>query len=297
MCRSADGSVLLTRGSDAGAFPGVWSLPGGGIDHGEHPDDTVVREFAEETGHAVRITGVRTVLADLARLPDDSIEHTDRILYDVEVTGGTLRHEAVGTSDLAEWVTPADVAARPLLPFTAGALGVAFDAAFDSAGLAFDSAGLAFDAAPTPERPGRVQRFGAYAHATDPDGRILLTRIAAGYPGGGMWHLAGGGTDFGETPEQALARELYEETSQRGRITGLIGVSHRYDPSALGPEGVPLDWHTIRVVYHVTVGEPTVAAVTEAAGGSTAEAAWFTPEQAGDLPLTELARDALSRSG
>jgi 8-oxo-dGTP diphosphatase len=289
VCRTADGRVLLTRGSDAGAFPGVWSLPGGGIDHGEHPDDTVVREFAEETGLAVRITGVRTVLADLARLPDGLIEHTDRILYDVEVTGGALRHEAVGTSDLAEWVPPADVAVRPLLPFTAGALGVSFE----TADPAFDATALALE----PERPGRVQRFGAYAHATDPDGRILLTRIADGYPGGGMWHLAGGGTDFGETPEQALARELHEETSQRGRITGLIGVSHRYDPSALGPEGVPLDWHTIRVVYHVTVSEPTVATVTEAAGGSTAEAAWFTPEQAGNLPLTELARDALGCTG
>ncbi|MEU4621621.1 NUDIX domain-containing protein [Actinoplanes sp. NPDC023801] len=286
VCRSADGSVLLTRGSDAGAFPGIWSLPGGGIDHGEHPDDTVVREFAEETGLIVRITGVRTVLADLARLPDDSIEHTDRILYDVEAAGGTLRHETAGTSDLAEWVTPADVAARPLLPFTAGALGISFPAA-----------DLGAVPAGEPERPGRVQRFGAYAHATDPDGRILLTRIADGYPGGGRWHLAGGGTDFGETPEQALARELYEETSQRGRITGLIGVSHRYDPSALGPEGVPIDWHTIRVVYHVTVPEPTDAAVTEAAGGSTAEAAWYTPEQARNLPLTELARDALGRTG
>jgi 8-oxo-dGTP diphosphatase len=286
-CRSADGSVLLTRGSDASAFPGVWSLPGGGIDHGEHPDDTVVREFAEETGLAVRITGVRTVLADLARLPDGTIEHTDRIIYDVEVTGGELTPETAGTTDLVAWVAPADVVAVPLLPFTAGVLGVSFE----PADLGDLPDGL------TPERTGPVQRFGAYALATDPGGRILLTRIADGYPGGGRWHLAGGGTDFGETPERALARELYEETSQRGRITGLVGVSHRYDPAAVGPEGVPLEWHVIRVVYQVTVPEPTVAAVTEAAGGSTAEAAWFTPEQARNLPLTELTRDALGRTG
>ena len=60
---------------------------------------------------------------------------------------------------------------------------------------------------------------------------------------------------------------------------------------------MPLDWHVIRVVYHLKVDEPTVAKVTEAAGGSTAEAAWFTPDQAGNLPLTELARDALGRTG
>ncbi|MEU4158849.1 NUDIX domain-containing protein [Actinoplanes sp. NPDC026670] len=284
--RSADGGVLLTRGSDASAFPGVWSLPGGGIDHGEHPDDTVVREFAEETGLTVRIAGVRTVLADLARLPDGTIEHTDRIIYDVEVTGGELTPETAGTSDLVAWVAPADVAAQPLLPFTAGVLGVSFEPA-DLGDGPFGE----------PERSGPVQRFGAYGLATDPSGRILLTRIADGYPGGGFWHLAGGGTDFGETPERALARELYEETSQRGLITGLVGVSHRYDPAAVGPEGVPLQWHVIRVVYQVTVPEPTDAAVTEAAGGSTAEAAWFTPEQARNLSLTELTRDALGRTG
>ncbi|WP_430780522.1 NUDIX domain-containing protein [Actinoplanes sp. G11-F43] len=283
VCRSADGSVLLTRGSEACAFPGVWSLPGGGIDQGEHPDDTVVREFVEETGLDVRITGVRAVLADLARLPDDSIEHTDRIIYDVEVTGGTLRPEAVGTSDLVEWV--ADPSSRPLLPFVAGVLGVRFDT------TEFQGPFGVLD------RAEKVQRFGAYALATDPAGRILLTLIADGYPGAGQWHLAGGGTDFGETPERALARELHEETSQRGRITGLIGVSHRYDPAALGPEGVPMDWHVIRVVYRVTVEDPVAAAVTESAGGSTAQAAWFTPEEARNLPLTELARDALVHAG
>ena len=86
--------------------------------------------------------------------------------------------------------------------------------------------------APPAGPPGAVQRFGAYAVATDPAGRILLTRIAPGYPGAGRWHLPGGGTDHGETPEQALARELVEETSQHGRITGLLGISHRHDPAA-----------------------------------------------------------------
>ncbi|WP_229072117.1 NUDIX hydrolase [Actinoplanes sp. DH11] len=286
VCRDTAGRVLLTRGSDASAFPGVWSLPGGGIEQGEHPDDTIVRELAEETGLRVRITGVRSALADLARLPDDSIEHTDRIVYDVETTGGDLRHELDGTTDLAQWVPPADVPARPLLRFTARVLGVPFE-----------PVEVPVPAVPAERPPGPVQRFGAYALATDPAGRILLTRIAEGYPGAGRWHLPGGGTDFGETPERALARELLEETSQRGRVVDLLGVSHRYDPGALGPEGVPLDWHVIRVFYEVKVDEPTTAAVTEAAGGSTSEAAWFTLGELANLPLTELSREALARKG
>ncbi|MEU4693310.1 NUDIX domain-containing protein [Actinoplanes sp. NPDC023714] len=286
VCRDTGGRVLLTRGSDLAAFPGVWSLPGGGIDHGEHPDDTIVREFAEETGLSVRIVAVRAATADLTLLPDDSVEHTDRILYEVEATGGDLRDELDGTTDLAAWVAPADVAGLPMLPFTAEVLG----------------AGRGAPVVPRPEvefqrPPGPVQRFGAYALATDPDGRVLLTRIAEGYPGGGRWHLPGGGTDFGETPEEALARELVEETSQRGRVVDLLGVSHRYDPAALGPEGVPLDWHVIRVFYEVRLDEPTPAAVTEAAGGSTSEAAWFAPGELSGLPLTELSREALARKG
>ncbi|GAA4597515.1 hypothetical protein GCM10023107_41380 [Actinoplanes octamycinicus] len=286
VCRAADGSVLLTRGSELSAFPGVWSLPGGGVDHGEHPADAVVREFTEETGLSVAVGGVRAVLADVVALPDGPLEHTDRIVYDVTVTGGELRPEADGTTDLAEWVSPAAVADRPLLPFTARALGVPFAAPADT---------------PISDEPvhraGPVQRFGAYGLVTDPAGRILLARISEGYPGGGRWHLPGGGTDYGETPEQALLRELVEETSQRGRLTGLIAVGHRYDPAALGPEGVPMDWHVIRVVYRVRVDDPVPAVVTEAAGGSTDRASWFTPAEVAGLPLTELAQEALANAG
>jgi 8-oxo-dGTP diphosphatase len=280
ICRDGSGRVLLARNSAASAFPGEWTLPGGGVDQGEHPDDAVIREFAEETGLTVRVDALRTVLADVARLPSGDLEHTDRIVYDVSVSGGTLRAEPDGTTDLVEWVSPEDDS-RPLMSFTSVLLGKT-----EKIEKLDRSDEEIF-------RPERVQRFGAYAAATDPSGRILLTRIAGGYPGAGLWHLAGGGTDHGETPEEGLARELAEETSQHGRVTGLLGVSHRYDPAALGPEGTPMDWHAVRVVFRVSVDLPTEPVITEAAGGSTAEAGWFTPAEAGALALTGLAREVV----
>src|SRR4030095_11246182 len=112
-----DGRVLLVRASSRSGTPGVWSLPGGAVDHGENPNDTVVRETAAETGISVAVsglrdvvadirtdtlvgetaaetgisvavTGLRDVLADMRALPHRGITiHTDRLIYQVAVRG------------------------------------------------------------------------------------------------------------------------------------------------------------------------------------------------------------------
>ena len=281
VCGDGDGRVLLVRGSPAAALPGVWQFPGGGIDHGEHPADAVVREFAEETGLTVAVTGLRAAVADVLWG-----EHTDRVIYDVAVHGGTLRDEPEGTTDLAAWITPAELARLPLMPFTAELLGVPPEPVTAPAPPDFGR--------PPDPRPSRGQRFAAYGVATDPDGRLLLTLIAEGYPGAGKWHLPGGGTDHGEQPATALLRELAEETDQVGRVTDLLDVTHHRNPRALGPEGYPIDWHAVRVIYRVRVDVPTEPRVTEAAGGSTARAAWFSVAEAARLRLTDVAEAALS---
>ena len=126
---------------------------------------------------------------------------------------------------------------------------------------------------------------------------MLLTRIAQGYPGAGRWHLPGGGTDHGEQPVTGLLRELVEETGQLGRVRELIAVNDSHNPRAMGPEGQPIDWHIVRAIYRVDVDMPAEAMVTEAAGGSTAEAAWFPIDGTADLPLTLAAAEALRRIG
>ncbi|WP_419896227.1 bifunctional GNAT family N-acetyltransferase/(deoxy)nucleoside triphosphate pyrophosphohydrolase [Roseomonas sp. USHLN139] len=45
----------------------------------------------------------------------------------------------------------------------------------------------------------------------DPDGRVLLARRPEGKPMAGLWEFPGGKLEAGETPEDALIRELREE--------------------------------------------------------------------------------------
>jgi 8-oxo-dGTP diphosphatase len=286
--------ILLVRNSDRSGTPGVWSLPGGAVDHGEHPNDTAIRETAAETGLSIAVTGLHDVLADLRALPHRGVTiHTDRLIYSGTLRGGSLRERRDQATDLVRWV-PVDEAADLLLrPFTANALGLA-PAAVD---LLPDEV-PDFPSFHIEERDDglhRTQRFAAYAVATDRRDRVLLTRVSPGYPGEGRWHLPGGGTDFGEQPAHALIRELLEETGQAGRLSGLLGVASHRDAASLGPEGFPIDWHGVRAFYRVTVDRATRPRVHDR-GGSTSGAYWLPRQEVQALhpdEMTEVTSEAL----
>ena len=292
------GRVLLVRASTRSGTPGVWSLPGGAVDHGEDPNHTVVRETAAETGLSVAVTGLHDVLADMRSLPHRGVTiHTDRLIYAVSIRGGTLLDRVGHPTDLARWFTPAEVEGLKLRPFTAAALGV--DAATVDVRPEEAPDFPSFYAYPGPDGLHRAQRFAAYAIATDPrDQLILLTRIAPGYPGEGRWHLPGGGTDYGEQPGVALLRELVEETGQAGRLIELLGVASHRDAASLGPEGYPIDWHGVRAFYRVVVDEPGEVIVKDV-GGSTSEARWMPVQELAaldDEELTEVTAEALKKA-
>ena len=182
VCTDA-GRVLLVRASARSGTPGVWSLPGGAVDHGEDPNHTVVRETAAETGLSVAVAGLRDVLADMRALPHRGVTiHTDRLIYQVSVRGGTLCDRVGQPTDLARWHTldgGRRAAAAAVHRPGAGAAGRPRRPAARRAARASRPS----TRCPGPDGLHRAQRFAAYAVATDPDGRVLLTRVADGYPG------------------------------------------------------------------------------------------------------------------
>ena len=107
-----DGRVLLARYVSPEGESN-WTLPGGKVEHGEDPFDTVIREVAEETGcDAVveRLLGVdsRVIPAGTARA---GVEHQNvGVFYQVRITGGQLRPEPNGETTKSVWTPLRDVA-------------------------------------------------------------------------------------------------------------------------------------------------------------------------------------------
>jgi 8-oxo-dGTP diphosphatase len=116
-----DDRILLVRiahGYWSGA--GKWTLPGGGLDFGEPPREGALRELTEETGLTGEIAELADVLSWSGRWihPRDGAEeayHGLQIVYRTRITGGELRDETDGSSDLARWFTREEASALELV--------------------------------------------------------------------------------------------------------------------------------------------------------------------------------------
>lgn len=84
-----EGKVLLTRRLDNGQ----WCLPSGGMEAGESPSETAVREVFEETGLHVRVTRLVGVYSDphqLVMYVDGTKVQIVAVHFEAETTGGAL---------------------------------------------------------------------------------------------------------------------------------------------------------------------------------------------------------------
>ncbi|MDR7255566.1 ADP-ribose pyrophosphatase YjhB (NUDIX family) [Nocardioides sp. BE266] len=280
--REREGQVemLLSRLAPRVSRAEMWTLPGGGVDHGEDPRDALLREVHEETGLAATIgERARVYSAHMPRAPRDGQlvdAHAIRIVYDGWVAPDAPEPQVLevdGSTIEAAWKPLADVASGAV-PVSALVLEALVD-----------------------HQPFRMQRVAAYAVVTrrrDDTDEVLLTRLSSRAAHPGRWTLPGGGIEHGEHPSVALAREVEEECGLACEVEGLLGV-HDTHFSGTAPSGRIEDFHGIHLLYRASVadGEPRV--VEE--DGTTDAVAWVDLRDvtSGKVPVLDLVRHAVER--
>lgn len=106
----ADGRVLMARRPEGKPLAGLWEFPGGKVEAGETPEDTLIRELREELG-------IEVAKACLAPLTFASHAYTDfhllMPLYVCRRWQGTVQPLE---GQALEWVRPARMREYPMPP-------------------------------------------------------------------------------------------------------------------------------------------------------------------------------------
>lgn len=117
---------------------------------------------------------------------------------------------------------------------------------------------------------------------SDTAGRLLL--IKRGHePGKGLWSLPGGRVEAGETDEQAVIREVREETGLTVAVERLVGAARRAAPGGS--------------VFDIRDYAATVTGGALAAGDDAEDARWIDQTELARLRLTSGLMDALTSWG
>jgi 8-oxo-dGTP diphosphatase len=271
-----DDHILLTRLSERLTQDELWTLPGGGIEHGEDPRAAAVREVHEETG----------LIAEVGRTAHVySIHHPNtwrqgkrvdafslRIVYDGWVPVDAPEPHVVevdGSTSEAAWQPLAEV-----LDGTLPTVSLVLEALAD-------------------HQPFQMQRVAAYALVVR-DERVLLTRISERGFHSGSWTLPGGGIDHGESPRAALEREVLEECGVPCAVGDLLDV-HDLHVGGTAPSGRDEDFHGVHLVFEGSVPDDAEPRVVET-GGTTDAVAWapLAELESGEWPVLDLVSHSLA---
>jgi 8-oxo-dGTP diphosphatase len=249
-----DDEILLSRLSPLVTSDELWTLPGGGLDHGEDPRDAVIREIHEETG-------LDAAVSDLARVYSAHMPsvwrggrrvnaHAVRIVYDGWVPAGSPEPRVVevdGSTIEAAWQPVAAVldGTVPVTPLVVEAL--------------------------ADHRPFQKQRVAAYA-VIRRDDEVLLTRVSPKGFHSGLWSLPGGGVEHGERPADALVREVREECGVTCEVGSLLDAVDDHF-SGVAPSGRFEDFHSVMLLFSATVAADAEPRLAET-DGTTDAVAW-----------------------
>src|SRR5579859_2411523 len=97
--------VLLGQRNEADSthpFHQKWSMPGGGVEIGEHPEDTVKREIQEELGLEIELLTQNPIVISHMNSIDAS-EQNILLVYPAMYTSGIINVEADEETSDARW--------------------------------------------------------------------------------------------------------------------------------------------------------------------------------------------------
>ncbi len=114
---------------------------------------------------------------------------------------------------------------------------------------------------------------------------VLLVRSRHSFDDQKIWWLPGGGVDFRERINDALAREFLEETGLVLRDAALLMVD---DDERERPDGEIV--HTVRLIYVVALNE---GELRHEADGTTDMVTWISVDEVAALRLAPYARRAI----
>jgi mutator protein MutT len=191
-----DAKILLTQ-KKAGPYLGLWGLPGGKIEYGESPEQTLKRELLEETTlEAIQIELLNIASATGEYTKDNQFYgfHQTGIIY--RVLEWTDRPNHIPEEE-NRWISLMDIDHKKLTPFASQTISA-----------------LAKTWRPISKLRGKVIGL-----ATN-HGKLLVCEVLDDDQNLKGWCPLGGGIEFGEKAEDALRREIREELQCDIKIIG-----------------------------------------------------------------------------
>ncbi|WP_052354928.1 NUDIX domain-containing protein [Candidatus Protochlamydia sp. R18] len=192
-----DAKILLTQ-KKTGPYQGLWGLPGGAIEFGETPEETLKRELLEESSLEIlglELLNIATATGEYNKNGEPYGFHQIGLIYRVV---NWIKQLSVTPEEENRWASLNNITHQELTPFARHAI-----------------ANLPTNKTWRPNNSIRGKVIGLAKH----ENRLLVCEVLNDDGVLKGWSPIGGGIEFGETAQEALKREIQEELGCHVSIT------------------------------------------------------------------------------